>query len=211
MTNGGNKKRKGLGITATDKKVWSAITKTVTPLKNSPSNPMVGSMGDFDDDYEKAPKIKQSSSDNRYQGFENTVGRVLKNIGESNPNFSPQVTLNLSDDLTHGDVTQMHKSQGKRFIRGQIPIEARLDLHGMTQDKAHARLNQFIVSSYNKGFRKVIVVTGKGLGILQTAVPKWLNDNDLRAYILSFSYAQPQDGGDGALYVLLRRNRKKDF
>ncbi len=109
----------------------------------------------------------------------------------------------------------------KRFKKGEMPIEARLDLHGMNQPQAHDALRRFIVSSQKVGYRCVIVVTGKGRGgraeaqhwtdsepgVLKRAVPGWLGDPALKPYVLQTSPAQAKHGGSGALYVLLRRKR----
>ena len=99
-----------------------------------------------------------------------------------------------------------------RLKRGQLRPEARLDLHGMTQDKAHGALNRFMAQAQSAGTRCVIVITGKGRvseggGVLRNQVPNWLNAPAIRPRILAFAPAQPRDGGSGALYVLLRRAR----
>ncbi|HEX3499980.1 MAG TPA: Smr/MutS family protein [Stellaceae bacterium] len=112
----------------------------------------------------------------------------------------------------------LDKASAERLKRGQYPIEARIDLHGMTQDDAHRALGDFIARSARAGLRCVLVITGKGLrrlgdespgggaiGILRNAAPRWLNEAPNRARILAFAAAQPRDGGGGALYVLLRR------
>jgi DNA-nicking Smr family endonuclease len=117
----------------------------------------------------------------------------------------------------------LDRSSAERLKRGKYDIEARIDLHGMTQDKAHRALTDFIARSAHDGLRCVLVITGKGLrklsgdgvgrvrpddlGILRNAVPRWLNEPPTRARILAFGAAQPKDGGSGALYVLLRRGR----
>lgn len=93
-----------------------------------------------------------------------------------------------------------------------MPIEARLDLHGMTQDEAHRALTRFILRMHEAGRRAVLIVTGKGTredggGVLRRAVPRWLAEPACRAVILAVSEAQPQHGGGGALYVLVRRKR----
>ena len=91
-----------------------------------------------------------------------------------------------------------------------MAIDGRIDLHGMTQDAAHAALTGFIAHSHEAGRRCVLVITGKGRaggGVLRAQVPRWLNQGPLRERILGFSYARPQHGGDGALYVLIRRRR----
>jgi len=94
----------------------------------------------------------------------------------------------------------------QRLKRGHIPIEARLDLHGMTQAEAHEALARFIARSHASGLRAVIVITGKS-GVLHSAVPRWLEEGENRAHILGSSRAEAQHGGEGALYLLLRRQR----
>ena len=99
-----------------------------------------------------------------------------------------------------------------RLRRGRLRPEARLDLHGLTQDEAHRALDRFITHAQSSGVRSIIIITGKGRvskggGVLRNQVPQWLNAPGIRPSILAFSPAQPKDGGEGALYVLLRRRR----
>jgi len=94
----------------------------------------------------------------------------------------------------------------QRLKRGQMPIEGRLDLHGMTQDEAHRALGAFIARSQSAGKRAILVITGKS-GVLHGAAARWLEEGDNRGRVLAASRAQPQHGGAGALYVLLRRRR----
>ena len=114
--------------------------------------------------------------------------------------------------LQHGDITGLDRRTGQRFKRGQLPVEARLDLHGMTQTEAHRALSAFLSVQHAAGRRCVIVVTGKGVGkegggVLRNAVPRWLNEAPNRDKVLAFEYARQRDGGAGALYVLLKRKR----
>ena len=88
-----------------------------------------------------------------------------------------------------------------------MSIEARLDLHGHTRESAHRALSGFLAAAWESGRRTVLIVTGKGQGILKDAVPRWLNESPNRGRILLVAQAQPKDGGGGALYVLLRRRR----
>lgn len=97
-----------------------------------------------------------------------------------------------------------------RIKRGELAIEARLDLHGLTQEAAHRALARFIATSAGGGARLALVITGKGRGgegILRAAVPRWLAEPALRARILAVTPAAANHGGSGALYVLLRRSR----
>ncbi len=98
----------------------------------------------------------------------------------------------------------------ERLRRGLLPIEGRIDLHGMDQAQAHIALAGFITHHWKLGARCVLVITGKGTrgeGVLKRAVPRWLTDPPLAARVLSFGQARPGDGGAGALYILLRRKR----
>lgn len=100
----------------------------------------------------------------------------------------------------------------KRVKKGKMSIEARVDLHGMTQHQAHGALAAFIAESRDLGRRCVLVITGKGRGdaapgVLRSGVPRWLNQPPNREKIISFTQAAPRDGGDGALYVLLKKKR----
>ncbi len=114
--------------------------------------------------------------------------------------------------LAHGRAAGVDRRSAQRLTRGQLPVEAALDLHGHTQDQAHAALERFLSEAQARGLRCVLVITGKGTtkeagGVLRGQVPRWLNESANRARILAFDYAQSKDGGLGALYVLIRRKR----
>jgi DNA-nicking Smr family endonuclease len=115
-------------------------------------------------------------------------------------------------ELRHGEGAGIDRRTHDRFRRGRMPIEGRLDLHGMTRERAHQALSVFLHRAYERGARCVLVVTGKGTtregsGVLRRDVPHWLNQGGLRGLVLSFTHAQARDGGEGALYVLIRRRR----
>lgn len=123
--------------------------------------------------------------------------------------------------LTVGSTDNIDRRTAERFKRGEFPIQRRLDLHGMTEKDAYEAVNNFIQNAYIQKLRCVLIITGKGLhkedenwftqrGILKEQVPQWLNTLSLRPLILSFSYALPADGGEGALYVLLRAHKNND-
>lgn len=100
----------------------------------------------------------------------------------------------------------------ERLRKGDIPIDRRIDLHGLTLDDAHAALDRFLTRAWLEGARMLLVITGKGgqaaSGVLRTEVPKWLAGGQHTAKVLRTATAQPKDGGGGALYVLLRRQRE---
>jgi DNA-nicking Smr family endonuclease len=111
----------------------------------------------------------------------------------------------------------------QRVANGRTPIEARLDLHGFTQKDAHAALLRFLKSAQAAGAKVVLVVTGKGTlrrppgggdyresrepGVLRRQVPMWLSLPEFRPFVVSVEDAHVAHGGQGALYVRLRRAR----
>ncbi|TWB21568.1 Smr/MutS family protein [Nitrospirillum bahiense] len=121
--------------------------------------------------------------------------------------------------LVFGARAGLDRRTDDRLRRGQLVIDGRLDLHGMTQAEAHGALNAFVARAHREGRRTLLVITGKGSGgsvhmgtdrekgILRVAVPRWLGEAPLRPLVLAIRQAQPQHGGGGALYVLLKRQR----
>jgi len=116
--------------------------------------------------------------------------------------------------LAPGVTPGLDRRTAQRLKKGEIAVDARLDLHGLTQEEAHRALARFLARSADAGRRCVLVVTGKGTkaggagGVLRASVPRWLNEPELRAHVLAFVHAAPKDGGTGALYILLKRRRE---
>ena len=110
-----------------------------------------------------------------------------------------------------------HKGEGKkpiepnrrhRIAREREDIGARLDLHGLDQDRARSVLDAFLVRAWNDGWRAVLVITGKGVkgdGVLKRRVPEWLAAPHLAHIVAGISDAARHHGGEGALYVALKR------
>lgn len=101
----------------------------------------------------------------------------------------------------------------QRVARGREAIDARMDLHGLTQAEAHAALARFLHSASGRGARLVLIITGKGgrggseRGVLRRQVPHWLALPEFRDLVVGFEDAHVAHGGEGALYVRLRRSR----
>ncbi len=130
------------------------------------------------------------------------------------PTPRPQVTPSLDG---------FDRKRLKRIATGRIEIEGRLDLHGLRENEAHLRLRGFLRQAHQQGRRTVLVITGKGRddddpyapydfgadraprGVLKRNVPRWLSEPDLSGIVVSFTTAHVRHGGDGALYVHLRR------
>ena len=120
--------------------------------------------------------------------------------------------------LTVGAAADMDRRTAKRLKRGELPIDGRLDLHGLTLDQAHAAVGGFLRKAQGHGARCVVVITGKGerpyhrdqessSGKIRREMPHWLNQPALRPLVLAITEARNRDGGTGAFYVLLRRRR----
>lgn len=150
----------------------------------------------------------------------------LSDHNEPNKKRSPQIRANLTPSeptsplrpitppsLTPGQTDMMDKRTARRLKRGQLGIDARLDLHGHVQATAHRALESFLERSFYEDHRTVLVITGKGnrgtgqVGVLKEAVPRWLNQMPIREWVTGFSYAAVKDGGDGALYIRIKRRR----
>jgi len=188
------KRRRGTrGLTREDAALWRHVAEGIRPL---PGRFLVEAEPDGPEIAPLAPK------------------RAKSRKPAPSPVPPPMATAAVSlPELGHGEVAGVDKRTAQRMRRGQMRIEGRLDLHGLTQEEAHRAVTSFIAGSQASGRRCVLIVTGKGLkpdgrtGVLRANVPHWLNLPPNRARVLAFSYAAPKDGGEGALYVLLRRAR----
>ena len=96
----------------------------------------------------------------------------------------------------------------RRIARAREPIGARLDLHGHDQDRARAALHDFLLRAHEDGVRAVLVITGKGRtggGVLRARTPEWLGEAPARRVVAGVSPAEARHGGEGALYIALKR------
>ena len=112
-------------------------------------------------------------------------------------------------------LASLGRRERSQLSRGQKEIEARLDLHGMTQARAHRALSSFLHRAHQDGLTFVLIITGKGKisgaeaerGVLRRQVPQWLSQPEFRNLVVGFEAAHVGHGGEGALYVRIRRSR----
>ncbi|MGJ4890244.1 Smr/MutS family protein [Bradyrhizobium sp. HKCCYLS3077] len=111
-------------------------------------------------------------------------------------------------------LVSLGRKERSKLSRGRSEIDARLDLHGMTQSRAHQALHHFLHRAQHDGLTFVLVITGKGTigadperGVLRRQVPHWLSLPEFRTLIVGFEEAHVGHGGAGALYVRIRRPR----
>ncbi len=163
-----------------DDKLWKQVAATVTPLHSAQEI-------DLPADPVSLPPLKQAY-DSRAAA---RSGRKL-----------PPVTVD--------DVSQMDARTRRRLKQGGIAVEASLDLHGMRLAEAEQAFKAFILEQHEKEIRAVRVITGKGLrsesgrGVLQSALPDWLNDPAIRPFVRGYTHAAPEKGGAGVFLIMLK-------
>ena len=183
MTSGKDKR-----LSSDDRMVWRKVAETVKPIPRASKSELLQEILD-------GPAPSTDLPESRH-----------------GPLPAPSITKSkrILPDLDVGHMPGLDRRTAQRVTRGALSIEGRIDLHGMTRDQAQARLFNYLSLAFEHGKRTVLVITGKGqagTGVLKTEVPRWLNLPQIRDKILGFSHAQPKDGGDGALYVLICRQR----
>jgi len=120
------------------------------------------------------------------------------------PSYSPHASQTA---LFQGFPSTIDAKTARKLVKGKRELDARVDLHGMTQDRAHRILRDFVFQQYHAGSKVVLVITGKGRpeeGTLRNAVPRWLREPQLAEYVSAFRVSHGTHGGEGALYVRLR-------
>ena len=137
----------------------------------------------------------------------------------STTNAEPHDLMSSVSDRVRNAPVRMDRKTHTKMKRGKMSPEARIDLHGMTMDRAHPALTGFIMRSASEGKRLVLVITGKGKdrdedgpipvrrGVLRHNVPHWLSVPPLSSLVLQIAPAHISHGGGGAYYVYLRRLR----
>ncbi|QBY02070.1 DNA mismatch repair protein MutS [Rhodophyticola sp. CCM32] len=196
--------RKGKGLSADDRSVWSRVAQTVKPLRPPKTKPVP------DGDAEAEPPKKQAP---RAAVKDFQIG---ERVNGHSP--SPQLSPALTERLTQAPIRMDHGTH-RQMIRGKLKPEARIDLHGLTLAEAHPRLVQFIQTAFANRKRLVLIITGKGKdreepgpipirrGVLRHQVPAWLAAPPLGALVLDIRPAHLRHGGEGAYYVYLKRAR----
>lgn len=180
--------RRKRALSGEERELWENFAKGTKPLRkkarsDSPDNPV---------EAEALPSL--------------TSSKAPKPLPPAKPLMTPPSPPPLAS------ISRREKSH---LARGKKDIDARLDLHGMTQARAHRRLLNFLHDASDNGFTFVLVITGKGRsaepgaerGLLRRMVPEWLGLPEFRSVVVGFETAHIGHGGEGALYVRIRRAR----
>lgn len=176
------------GLSEEDRELWELVAKQVKPLRKPRATKV-----------QTAPRTEPS-----------TTVPVAKPAPSPRP--SPQAAAPRPTKPAIPPLAPLGKRERTKLSRGRSEIEARLDLHGMTQMRAHRALTGFLHRAHHDGLTFVLVITGKGRsggesGVLRRQVPEWLSLPELRAFVVGFEEAAISHGGEGALYVRIRRAR----
>jgi len=160
--------------------LWTTVTRSIAPLREG--------MADIGDDAE--PEKPQPPR----------PAKKLEPTTLAKPAAAPP------------SLTPLSRRMRRSVARGKQAIDARLDLHGLTQSEAHAALLRFLRNASAREAKLVLVITGKGSrdgerGVLKRQVPQWLALPEFRAFAIGFEDAHVAHGGEGALYVRIRRQR----
>lgn len=172
-------------LTSDERVLWSTVTKSVAPLRSG------------------SPRSKTAADEIPAEAAQQprSVPRAAK----------PEMLARAA--ATKPAPPPLDRRLKKRVARGREPIDARIDLHGLTQAQAHAALLRFLRAASARDARLVLVITGKGKqgegerGVLRRHVPLWLGLPEFRALVAGLEDAHIVHGGEGALYVRLRRAR----
>ncbi|MDX5595087.1 Smr/MutS family protein [Pseudovibrio sp. SPO723] len=195
------KRSRRKALSKEDKALWQKVTATLTPIKANRAA-FVEALEEQVTDNEPATAAKASPVKDTKKQQLNGVSMPSKPTPPPLPPLAP-----------------MAKRERRKVVRGRgKPIDARIDLHGMTQHQAHDRLRGFLYQSQASGHSLVLVITGKGAspdsapygdmrGVLRRMVPQWLSLPDFRSFVVGFEQAHASHGGEGALYVRIRRRK----
>ena len=181
--------RRKRGLSEEERALWESVAKQVKPLRKR----------------HRAPKPPATSPD-----VEASV--APKTVAPSKPSApAPIIAPARAEPPPLAPIGRRERSH---LSRGRKEIDARIDLHGMTQTRAHRALFGFLQRAHHDGLTFVLVITGKGKmgseserGVLRRQVPEWLSLPEFRAMVVGFEEAAISHGGAGALYVRVRRSR----
>jgi DNA-nicking Smr family endonuclease len=189
-----DQRRRRRHLTPDEHKLWSGVIRSIAPLKRKPSKARAHEATAAPAEHAPPPRRRTEPSPMRQPAAPTA----------SKPASRPVLP-----------VVGLERREKQRLARGTQGIDLRIDLHGKTQSEAHAALLGFLRGAQAQGARFVLVITGKGggpgssgeRGILKRQVPHWLRLPEFRLLVLAIEDAHVTHGGEGALYVRMRRVR----
>jgi len=180
--------RRRRSLSEEERALWESVAKEIKPLRKKP----------------RATKAQANSHA--------ADGPAAVKLAESS--LKPFPSGKLSQRPAPPPLAPLARRERAHLSRGKKQIDARLDLHGMTQTRAYRELSGFLHRAHSNGLSFVLVITGKGKigaeserGVLRRQVPQWLALPEFRSLVVGFEQAHIGHGGEGALYVRIRRAR----
>jgi DNA-nicking Smr family endonuclease len=181
--------RRKRGLSEEERVLWESVAKQIKPLRKKPRAA-------------KAPA----------EALAPETPAVVKSAASTPKPPAPVKALRAKPEPP--PLAPIGRRERSHLSRGKKQIDARLDLHGMTQTRAHHALSGFLHRAHSDGLTFVLIITGKGKigaeserGVLRRQVPQWLSLPEFRALVVGFEEAHIGHGGEGALYVRIRRAR----
>lgn len=214
-----------------DETLWKRVTETVRPVKqmkprvpdrDAATAPIAGPAAP-----ERQPSPLVSGVRAAEKGAKKNVAGAAPRPSPAGPPAAKPAPAGRPAAAPPG-LPAFERRQARRVATGRIAIEARLDLHGMTQAAAHAQLLAFLLRAVAAELKTVLVITGTGRqtrpsvaargvergheepGVLRRNLPRWLEEPQLRPLIVAVTRADRGHGGDGAFYIQLRRRSRRD-
>lgn len=165
--------------------LWEAVKQTVMPIHRHKTR-------------EAPPDVNAEGSSAR------------KTTRQARPQLPP---IQKQPTSPKSSIRDLDRRTMDRLRKGKIPIDGTLDLHGMTQHQAHHALNGFVTRAFQSQKRCLLVITGKGSrsegdGVLKTQLPLWVQIAPLDGMVINVQQAAAKDGGSGAYYLYLKRQRQ---
>jgi DNA-nicking Smr family endonuclease len=182
--------RRKRSLSEEERALWESVAKQTKPLQKKP----------------RSGKTEAASAD------EETPAAAKP---AAPPKPLPSAEIPRATKPAAPPLAPLGRRERAQLSRGRKPIDARLDLHGMTQTRAHRALSGFLQRAHSDGLNFVLVITGKGRatgadperGVLRRQVPQWLSLPEFRSLVVGFEEAHVGHGGEGALYVRIRRSK----
>ena len=182
--------RRQRSLSEEERALWEHVAKQIRPLR-------------------KKPRAAKAQADSPVAD----VAAAVK--PEALPKPAASAKISRAPKPEAPPLTPIGRRERSQLSRGRKEIDARLDLHGMTQTRAHHALFSFLRRAHSDGLTFVLVITGKGKvggaeserGVLRRQVPQWLGLPEFRSLVVGFEEAHIGHGGGGALYVRIRRSK----
>jgi DNA-nicking Smr family endonuclease len=200
-------------LTPDEEELWSVVVRTVRPLRPGSFGP--GASGSVPGQ----TSLQGSEEPNMVLPGTPQMNGAPKATATNPGQLNPRPPNPSSQPApTPPALNPIMRKERQKLVRGHAAIDARIDLHGMTQTEAHAALRNLLQRCQANGAKFVLVITGKGQpngslngrGVLRRQVPQWLALPEFRRYVAGFDVAHTGHGGEGALYVRLRKAKVLD-